>query len=274
MYQTITRDSSVILTLGRSDDLSEMDFTVKHVGPVMEAFVDSKRASSRFSSKQTSSAAGSTLTSNPDSPEQATNGSPEHSFDSTHQSNEATLEKSDQQLEATEPDISTNCSESSTADQVKDAVGTPINTEIQEEEPVSKDSGAGGMLAVQEEDSNPESKAHSIQLAGHIKGVSRRSKHLHHDSEHEQHHNYDQNTTTSASKDVESNTEETNRHGHSQHSSSDKKAIQEAEELDLTKYAKRTADDQAQERHDYLAGAYKSPFRHTHKVEKVGHEEL
>ncbi|KAG0249925.1 hypothetical protein BGZ95_007363, partial [Linnemannia exigua] len=35
------------LPLEEVKDLSEMDFTVKHVGPVMEAFVDSKRASSR-----------------------------------------------------------------------------------------------------------------------------------------------------------------------------------------------------------------------------------
>ncbi|KAG0368249.1 hypothetical protein BGX24_002891 [Mortierella sp. AD032] len=226
------------------------------------------------SSKQTSSSAGSNSTPSPDSPEQTTNESSEPSSDSTHQSNEAPPEKSDQQLEATDPDVSTNCSASSTADQVKDAVGTPINTEIQEEEPVSIDSGTSGTLAIQEEDSHPESTVHSIQLAGHIKGVSGRSKHLHYNSEHEQHHNYDQNTTTSAPKNVESNTPETNRHGHSQHSSTDKEAIQEAEELDSTKHAKRTADDQAKERHDYLAGAYKSPFRHTHKVEKVGREEL
>ncbi|KAI1288582.1 hypothetical protein EDD11_009933 [Mortierella claussenii] len=36
------------LPLEEVKDLSEMDFTVKHVGPVMEAFVDSKRASSRL----------------------------------------------------------------------------------------------------------------------------------------------------------------------------------------------------------------------------------
>ncbi|KAG0208196.1 hypothetical protein B0O80DRAFT_167364 [Mortierella sp. GBAus27b] len=39
------------LPLEEVKDLSEMDFTVKHVGPVMEAFVDSKRASSRFPNK-------------------------------------------------------------------------------------------------------------------------------------------------------------------------------------------------------------------------------
>ncbi|KAF9979605.1 hypothetical protein BGZ75_009456 [Mortierella antarctica] len=39
------------LPLEEVKDLSEMDFTVKHVGPVMEAFVDSKRASCRFPNK-------------------------------------------------------------------------------------------------------------------------------------------------------------------------------------------------------------------------------
>ncbi|KAG0285128.1 hypothetical protein BGZ97_007925 [Linnemannia gamsii] len=39
------------LPLEEVKDLSEMDFIVKHVGPVMEAFVDSKRASNRFPNK-------------------------------------------------------------------------------------------------------------------------------------------------------------------------------------------------------------------------------
>ncbi|KAF8942822.1 hypothetical protein BGZ47_006086 [Haplosporangium gracile] len=39
------------LPLEEVKDLSEMDFIVKHVGPVMEAFVDSKRASSRSPNK-------------------------------------------------------------------------------------------------------------------------------------------------------------------------------------------------------------------------------
>lgn len=36
------------LSLEEVKDLSEMDFTVKHVGPVMEAFFDSKCISSRL----------------------------------------------------------------------------------------------------------------------------------------------------------------------------------------------------------------------------------
>ncbi|KAG0347199.1 hypothetical protein BG004_008238 [Podila humilis] len=39
------------LPLEEEKDLSEMDFTVKYVGPVMQAFLDSKRASSRFTNK-------------------------------------------------------------------------------------------------------------------------------------------------------------------------------------------------------------------------------
>ncbi|KAF9276958.1 hypothetical protein BGZ74_003481 [Mortierella antarctica] len=39
------------LSLEEVKDLSEMDFTVKHVGPVMEAFFDSKCISSRFPNK-------------------------------------------------------------------------------------------------------------------------------------------------------------------------------------------------------------------------------
>ncbi|KAF9117523.1 hypothetical protein BGW39_002096 [Mortierella sp. 14UC] len=230
----------------------------------------------RSSSRQMSSSAASTSTPDPDTPEQTASEASDPSSDSTHQSNEPTHEKSDQQLEATDPDIPTNSSESSTVDQVKDAVGTPINSEIEEEEPVSTDSGTGGTLAAQEEALNSERKIHSVQLADHIKGVPEQSKHhYHNESEHghDHDHDHDQNATTSAPKDVEANTTETNRHGHSQHSSGDKEAMLEVEELDSTKHAKRTADDQARERHDYLAGAYKSPFRHTHKVEKVGREE-
>ncbi|KAG0050424.1 hypothetical protein BGZ83_004800 [Gryganskiella cystojenkinii] len=39
------------LPLEEVKELSEMDFTVKYVGPVMEAFLDSKRAASRFPNK-------------------------------------------------------------------------------------------------------------------------------------------------------------------------------------------------------------------------------
>ncbi|KAF9085070.1 hypothetical protein BGX27_003553 [Mortierella sp. AM989] len=42
------------LPLEEVKELSEMDFTVKYVGPVMEAFLDSKRASSRFPNKNCS----------------------------------------------------------------------------------------------------------------------------------------------------------------------------------------------------------------------------
>ncbi|KAF9300856.1 hypothetical protein BGZ91_009710 [Linnemannia elongata] len=249
----------------------------------------------RNSSKQAASSSDSAATTNADSPRQGTD-SPDQTtthnsesiVDSTHQSSEATHEKTDQTLEATDPDVSkTTSGDSSTADDVNDAVGTPIDSEIQEEEPVrtyNADAGGadsdGGSLAVEEEKANSENKVHSIHLAGHIKGVPGRSKQVY-DSDHGQHHeheqhDHDQSTAASVPKDIESNTAETNRHGHthSQQSPEDQEGLQEVEELESTKHAKRTADDQAKERHDYLAGAYKSPFRHTHKVEKVGREEL
>jgi hypothetical protein len=228
------------------------------------------------SSNQMSNSVGSVSTPDSDGPEQTNNETLDPISDSTHLSNEATHEKSDQQLEATDPDISTNSSESPSIDQVTDSIGTPLNSEIQEEEYVSSDSGAGRMLATQEETPYPESKAHSIRLAGHNKEVSEQSKHHHDysDFEHRHHHDHDQNATTSAPKDTESNTAETNRSSHNQHLSMNMEGIQDLEELDSTKHAKRTVDDQAKERHDYLAGAYKSPFRHAHKVEKVGREEL
>ncbi|KAG9066528.1 hypothetical protein KI688_012436 [Linnemannia hyalina] len=245
----------------------------------------------RHSSKQAASSSDSAAATNADSPRQDTD-SPDQTatynsgstVDSTHQSSEATHEKSDQKLEATDPDVSATTSDDSfTVDQVNNAVDTSIISEIQEEEPVrtdNADAGSdGGSLAVQEEEeeSNPESKVHSIQLAGHIKGVPKQVHHSDHGQHHEHtQHDHDQSPTASVPKDIASNTAETNRqgHGHSQHSSGDKEGFQEVEELESTKHAKRTADDQAKERHDYTAGAYKSPFRHTHKVEKVGREEL
>ncbi|KAF9123663.1 hypothetical protein BGX30_001319 [Mortierella sp. GBA39] len=249
----------------------------------------------RNSSKQATSSSDSAAATNADSPREGTD-SPDQTAtrnsrstaDSTHQSSEATHEKSDQKLEATDPDVSaTTSDDSSTVDQVNDAVDTLINSEIQEEEPVKTDNADagsdGGSLAVQEEEgeeeegSNLENKVHSIQSVGHIKGVSKQV----HDSNHGQHHehgqhDHDQSTTASVPKDIESNTVESNRQGHgqSQHSSGDKEGFLEVEELESTKHAKRTADDQAKERHDYIAGSYKSPFRHTHKVEKVGREGL
>lgn len=246
----------------------------------------------RNSSKQSTSSSDSAAAINADSPrqdsdspDQTTNHNSGSTADSTHQASEATHEKNDQRLEATDPDVSTTMSDdSTTTDQVNDAVGTPINNEIEEEEPVrtnNADTGSvGGSLAVHEvEEVNPENKVHSIKLVGHIQGVPGGSKQVY-DSDHGQHneyeqHEHDQSTPASVPEDIESNTAETNRHGHghSQHLSEDKEGLQEVEELELTKHAKRTADDQARERYDYLAAAYKSPFRHTHKAEKVGREE-
>ncbi|KAG0282625.1 hypothetical protein BGZ96_000301 [Linnemannia gamsii] len=210
------------------------------------------------------------------------------STDSTHQSAEATHEKNDQKLEASDPDLLTTTDDSSTVDQVQDAVGTPINSEIREEEPVSLDDDVGGSkdddddgelgsgsLAMMEEgnldlESN---RVYSTTLAGHVRGVPGQSKHRHYDE-----HDQDQSATGSVPEEIESNTAETNRHGYGQHLSEDKGRIEEVEgeeveELESTKHAKRMADDLAKERHDYVAGAYKSPFRHTHKAEKVGREE-
>ncbi|KAF9544021.1 hypothetical protein EC957_000290 [Mortierella hygrophila] len=244
----------------------------------------------RHSSKQATSSSDSAAAANADSPRQDTDSADQaatynsgSTIDSTHQSSEAMHEKSDQKLEATDPDLTaTTSDDSSTIDQVNNAVDTSIDSEIQEEEPVRTDNADagndGGSLGVQEEEeSNPESKVHSIQLAGHIKGVPKQVHHSDHGQRYEhRQHDHDQSPAASVPKDIESNTAETNRQGHglSQHSSGDKEGSQEVEEMESTKHAKRTADDQAKERHDYIAGAYKSPFRHTHKVEKVGREEL
>src|SRR5687768_4987062 len=103
----------------------------------------------RNSSKQTDSSSGSVTTDHAESPRQGavspdqatamTNNDSGTSIDSTHQSAEATHEKSDQKLEASDPDLLTTTDDSSTLDQVQDAVGTPINNEIEEEEPVGLD---------------------------------------------------------------------------------------------------------------------------------------
>lgn len=248
----------------------------------------------RNSSKQSDNSSDSVTADTTDSPRQGavspdqtattTNDDSEISTDSTHQSAETTHEKIDQKLEASDPDLLTT-DDSSTVDQVQDAVGTPINTEIREEEPVSLDNVGSsdgelrsGSLAVEEEKEeeegdldNESSKIYSTQLAGHIRGVPGQSKHRLYDE-----HDQDQSATGSVPEIIESNMAETNRHGHGQRLSEDTEGIQEVEdveELDSTKHAKRIADDQAKERHDYVAGAYKSPFRHTHKAEKVGREE-
>ncbi|KAF9927920.1 hypothetical protein FBU30_002758 [Linnemannia zychae] len=228
---------------------------------------------------ETSSSSGPMSLSNPDnlqqntsSPEQPTT-EPESTFDSTHQVNEETYEKIDQKLEASDPDIQTASSDSFTVDQDENVMDTPISNEIQEEETVSSDdSPKGGSLALKNEqsDSGLDGKTQSSQIKGdhNVKGTPNSSKHIQDmTSNHLQ-----GGATASVPIEIHSNEAETNREAYEQRSLSGKDIIPGEE--GLSKHARWVAEDQAKERYDYLAGAYKSPYRHMHKAEKVGREEM
>ncbi|GJJ74040.1 hypothetical protein EMPS_06398 [Entomortierella parvispora] len=189
--------------------------------------------------------------------------------DNAHQSSDP-HEKKDQVLEASDPDLNPTSSSvtvspkasPAVAEQLDDAVGTPINEDIEEQDPVE-----GAIDTIQDEYNNEEQEdspdqdvsvedpeAEDEEEALRLdKGVS--------------HHVNDSGASAAGS--VKGH----HRHGEVNHSL--------GSPAGATKHAKRPAEDhfidsnttQDDETQDYLAGAYKSPFRHTHKAEKVGKEE-
>ncbi|KAG0202680.1 hypothetical protein BGX31_003534 [Mortierella sp. GBA43] len=186
--------------------------------------------------------------------------------DSTHQAVETAKAKQDQMLEATDPDVAAAAdTQDPTTEQLTEAVTTPINVDLQEEEPVTE---------------------------------------AHHRHHHHHHHHVQEETEPTTS--LSSETTEHMPSGKTQNSAID---IQDDDHVDgsgvqvplstsdeletttttttntdtttttpaTTKHAKRAVDDDsntvAEEQLDYIAGVYKSPFRHSHKAERAGKEE-
>ncbi|KAG0213728.1 hypothetical protein BGX28_003672 [Mortierella sp. GBA30] len=212
-----------------------------------------KAASGANSDPQSDASTNDTV--NPDQVDDST-------VDSTHLANEPPHEKLDQKLEANDPDI-ISASEPSTTEQLNEAATTPIHDDLQEQEQdedeikresteahdVHRDKGTMNMGSYAAETDN---EMNSIQLLGHIKGVPG----LGH-----------QDMAGSSQNDIVSHKTDDNN-----------ESIDEPEGLEALKHGKRSVDQDKntvaeEEAHDYLAGAYKSPFRHTHKAEKAGKEE-
>ncbi|KAF9575245.1 hypothetical protein EC968_003886 [Mortierella alpina] len=201
-------------------------------------------------------------------------------IDSTHQAADTPHEKQDQKLEGSDPDlIPSSVSETSTADaadQLAEAATTPIQKDLQEQElepkpskdestpdhdhnshphpVVNEDEHASG--PVDQED--PQEPVHSLHLQSHIKGVP---GHGHH-------------ATTAVEAEDDASAEELNG---TAPSLSGMTEAEPAQGLETMKHGKRAVEEDsntiADETQDYLAGAYKSPFRHTSKSEKAGKEE-
>ncbi|KAI1303888.1 hypothetical protein EDD11_005294 [Mortierella claussenii] len=193
--------------------------------------------------------------------------------DNTHQAAETAHVKKDQQLEATDPDILSAPLNPAAAEQLNEAATTPINTEIQEEEPMSSQQQQLSEEAsvdahnhqnshqdvverhvVSEEGKEP---VHSVRLVGHIKGVPG--------------HSHGQPTEQDNRKELSALDEPAQSNGATV-------GMQSMNNEGQVKHAKRAVDEDTntvaeEELQDYNAGAYKSPFRHTHKAERAGKEE-
>ncbi|KAF9280431.1 hypothetical protein BGZ68_007242 [Mortierella alpina] len=235
-------------------------------------------ANARRSSRSTARSA-STAAADPehDSPNKDTsdNQSDSAAIDSTHQATEPPHQKRDQKLEETDPDLMpSSTSDSPTADQLAEAATTPINKDLQEQEQEqtesknesshdhdhdqdphpagNKDEHASGPA----DKEDPQETVHSIHLQSHIKGVPGHGHHA---------------TTAVEDEGQDANADELN-------GASALSGTTEAEPgLESLKHGKRAVEEDsntiAEETQDYIAGAYKSPFRHTSKSEKAGKEE-
>jgi len=169
-------------------------------------------------------------------------------------------EKRDQVLEASDPDL--NPASSSVAvsptsspavvEQLDDAVGTPINIDIEEQDPVESNVDTGD------------------------------------DEDDEQEDDIDQDVSVEIPEEEDEEQSlrlETGAPSHATASAANGGSVEghrySGNPVATIKHAKRSADDhttdsntvQDDEAQDYLTGVYKSPFRHTHKAEKAGKEE-
>ncbi|KAF9161802.1 hypothetical protein BGX20_001980, partial [Mortierella sp. AD010] len=180
------------------------------------------------------------------SSEQPTAASEDSTVDSTHQASEHSHVKEDQRLEAAESGLSTE--ESTTAEQPSEVAET-VATESHENE--KKESDESALHQEGKEDIN------SVHLVGHIKGIPghvQESDTVRKQStkDHLEAINDDNSLTDDAP--VPQTTE----------------TVPQVEQLETTKHAKRPVEDDSNtvEEHDYSAGTYKSPFRHSEKVGK------
>ncbi|KAK3816652.1 MAG: hypothetical protein J3Q66DRAFT_343106 [Benniella sp.] len=203
--------------------------------------------------------------------------------DSTHQAVESAHIKQDQKLEASDdPDVMPATQDPTTMESINEAASTPINLDIQEEGPLSSSGGAAGLLDHKE---SPMSKHHEVvdvdAFEHHQHGSSKAPNEVILVEEEEE-----VTTTTTRTNDgdaPESETMSSMTHGHgedvdpSQVPLPPSSSPMEENGLGTTKHAKRAVDEDsntlAEEQHDYIAGVYKSPFRHAHKAERAGKEE-
>ncbi|KAF9117112.1 hypothetical protein BGX27_003574 [Mortierella sp. AM989] len=203
-------------------------------------------ATTRKSSRSNAAAAA-----NPQ-PEQPTSVSEEPVIDSTHQASEPSHVKDDQKLEAADSGLSTT--ESAPTEQPSEAAEA-VTTKMQEPESTS-------VQEHQNEQKEPEAATpseepiNSIHLIGHIKGLPGQAldkdatqkelleKHLKVMSE--------DNSLTSAPTHQPTET------------------VPPVEGIETTKHPKRPVENDSNtiEEQDYSNGAYKSPFRHSEKIDK------
>ncbi|KAF9186694.1 hypothetical protein BGZ51_009816 [Haplosporangium sp. Z 767] len=191
-------------------------------------------------------------------PEQTSDSSSSPAVDSTHQANEPPHEKKDQKLEATDPDLIPDSSSSSAVDQLGEAALTPVDNDVQEEEE-TKEKPLDEQPHSHEQE-HKELEPHKVSPGEH---EPLQSVHL-------------KDQTIDVSSDSEpSNMTTSSSYKEAEHGSSG--TMGAVEHMEAIKHSKRGVPEDSntvsEEVGDYLAGTYKSPFRHTHKSEKAGKEE-
>ncbi|KAI7818826.1 hypothetical protein BC939DRAFT_480120 [Gamsiella multidivaricata] len=195
--------------------------------------------------------------------------------DSTHQATETAHAKDDQKLEANDSDL-LQTSESLPTEQLSEAATTPINNEVEEEEPMKSTD--------HHQNEHKESEAEAKGLRGDWLKQANAATMQTESGAHAE-------TTGTASEPgpvpAGGGIEEAQPIHEITATAVDPIAAgpipiandktPQAEMLETNKHAKRAVEQDsntvAEEEQDYLGGAYKSPFRHTHKAEKAGKEE-
>ncbi|KAF9902238.1 hypothetical protein BX616_001996 [Lobosporangium transversale] len=209
----------------------------------------------RRSSGSQAAAATENASSTTESPE-VSNGSPS-AVDSTHQAAETVHEKEDQKLEANDPDLLASNKE--TTEPSSEASTTPINNaEVQETDPARSQPAE----EIKQHELEHKEPLEQPITDGSTRGADRDV--LSHKAEADA-------PVDPASAAIATDSQENGS------SENDTKVQYVGEEHEVNKHAKRPVEQDsntlAEEAQDYSAGAYKSPFRHTHKAEKAGKEE-
>ncbi|KAG0006585.1 hypothetical protein BGZ65_006370 [Modicella reniformis] len=262
LRQYITRFEQELLNPDRNESLIEFQFReqLDGGGPSVKPLLKHWLTTEIPTAPSLSNDSNTSAQAEPESSSQDPVDAIEQNSDNTHQAAESAHTKDDQRLEATDPDLANQGPV--TTEQLSEVATEIINLDAQEEKSIS----GGGHQSIDHKEIETVPTFSASASASVFDNLESASPNKDVETDAIEHKKPDQvDKTVQATTDSEVSVPD-NSKGHHQLKDNG---------LEATKHRKRNFDEDSntvvEEEHDYVA--YKSPFRHTYKVEKAGKEE-